>query len=79
LPTDHYQVASQHKNPSIQEDPNTTLWAMCCLAFFGFLRVSEFTILKESLYDPSCHLSLSDIAVDSTKKPMAFATTVEPV
>ena len=29
---------------------NTTLWAMCCLAFFGFLRVSEFTIPTEGSY-----------------------------
>ena len=48
---------------------NTTLWAMCCLAFFGFLRVSEFTIPTEGSYDPSRHLSLSDIAVDNRKKP----------
>ena len=31
---------------------NTTLWAMCCLAFFGFLRVSEFTIPTEGSYTP---------------------------
>ena len=48
---------------------NTTLWAMCCLAFFGFLRVSEFTIPTEGSYDPSRHLSLKDIAVDNRKKP----------
>ena len=48
---------------------NTTLWAMCCLAFFGFLRVGEFTIPTEGSYDPSCHLSLSDIAVDNRKNP----------
>ena len=48
---------------------NTTLWAMCCLAFFGFLRVSEFTIPTEGSYDPSRHLSLNDIAVDNRKKP----------
>ena len=48
---------------------NTTLWAMCCLAFFGFLRVSEFTIPTESSYNPSRHLSLRDIAVDNRKNP----------
>ena len=42
---------------------------MCCLAFFSFLRVSEFTIPTEGSYDPSCHLSLQDIAVDSRSKP----------
>ena len=48
---------------------NITLWAMCCLAFSGFLRISEFTISTEASYDPSRHLSLSDIAVDDRKKP----------
>ena len=48
---------------------NTTLWTMCCLTFFGFLRVSDFTIPTESSYVPSCHLSLSDIAVDNRKNP----------
>ena len=48
---------------------NTTLWAMCCLAFFGFLRVSEFTIPTDSPYDPSRHLSLNDMAVDNRKNP----------
>ena len=44
---------------------NTTFWAMCCLAFFGFLRISEFTTPGDSPYDPASHLSLNDIAVDS--------------
>ena len=48
---------------------NTTFWAMCCLAFFGFLRVSKFTIPGDSTYDPACHLSLNDIAVDSRANP----------
>ena len=48
---------------------NTMLWAACSLAFFGFLRVSEFTILQEGLYDSSCHLSLQDIAIDSRDTP----------
>lgn len=48
---------------------NTTLWAMCCLALFGFLRVSEFTIPTEGSYNSSRHLSLDDIAVDNRNKP----------
>ena len=48
---------------------NPTHWAMCCLAFFGFLRVSEFTIPKEGSYNSSRHLSLSDTAVNNREKP----------
>ena len=38
-------------------------WAACCTAFFGFLRVTEFTC--PGVYVPSCHLSLSDIQWDA--------------
>jgi len=48
---------------------NITLWAMCCLTFFGFLRVSEFTIPTDGSYDPSSHLSLKDVAIDNRKEP----------
>ena len=40
-------------------------WAACCLTFFGFLRVSEFTIPSQKQYDQSCHLSLGDISLDN--------------
>ena len=42
---------------------------MCCLALFGFLRVSEFTIPLEGSYGSSCHLSLQDVTVDNRAKP----------
>jgi len=48
---------------------NTTFSAMCCLVFFGFLRVNKFTIPGDSTYDSACHLSLDDIAVDSRANP----------
>ena len=48
---------------------NVTLWAMCCLAIFGFLRVSEFTIPTDGSYDLSSHLSLKDVAIDNRKEP----------
>ena len=54
---------------------NTNLWAMYCLAFFSFLGVSEFTIPTEGSYEPSWHLSLQDIAVDSRSKPLKQSKT----
>ena len=41
------------------------LWAACCVAFFGFLRVGEMTVPSNDSYDASMHLSLGDIAVDN--------------
>jgi len=42
----------------IQQHPS-----MGSLAFFGFLRVSEFTVPNDTDYDSECHLSIEDIAV----------------
>ena len=47
---------------------NIMMWAACCLAFFGFLRSSEFTIPTQSSYDPEVHLSVKDVAVDNRTK-----------
>ena len=43
---------------------STMLWAACCTAFFGFLRVSEFTVPSQQDYDPLYHLSLTDVLLD---------------
>ena len=37
--------------------------------FFGFFRLGEITVPSETAYDPSSHMSIADIAVDSHKNP----------
>ena len=48
---------------------DTMMWAACCVASFGFLRSSEFTVPSPHQYDFNIHLSLADIAVDNRHAP----------
>jgi len=57
--------------------PNIMLWAACCLAFFGFLRVSEFRVPCHSNYDSQMYLSLTDIALDSRNNPRLIAVSIK--
>ena len=53
------------------------LWATCTLGVFGFLQCGEFICPSGQTYDPSCHLSLSDIAIDSTSYPRLMRVTLK--
>ena len=44
------------------------LWAVCCTAFFGFFRASEYTTSKESLARGT-FLSLQDVSIDRHDNP----------
>jgi len=41
------------------------IWAACCLAYFGLLRVSEFTTSLPTVFVPLIDLLLSDVALDN--------------
>ena len=53
------------------------LWAACCTAFFGFLRVGEMTVPSQKAYDNSVHLSLDDVALDSRSNPTIIWLTIK--
>ena len=54
---------------------NVMLWAACCLGFFGFLRAGEFT--TNGPFDPSVHLTVADLQVDSSKNPQSFRVFIK--
>ena len=53
------------------------LWAACCIAFFGFLRVGEMTVPTQTAFNDSVHLSLQDIALDSRSAPTIVWLTIK--
>lgn len=65
---------------ALNRDPykyeNKLLWAACCLGFFGFLRSGEFTT-SSSQFDPSWHLSIQDISVDSITNPSVLQVVIK--
>ena len=53
----------------IMGEENTMLWAGCSVAFFGFLRTGEFTVLSQGEYDPEVHLNVGDVLANHPCNP----------
>ena len=62
---------------SASQHDTVMIWAASCLAFFGFLRVSEFTVPTDAQYDAGVHLSLSDIGFDDGSHPRVMKVTIK--
>ena len=50
-----------HRSLALDLFDHRMFWAACCLAFFGFLRVAEFTC--PTTFDPSTHLTPADVSL----------------
>ena len=53
------------------------IWAACCLTYFGFLRVSEFTTSSPDYFDSSTDLLLLDVALDYRVSPTTIQITLK--
>lgn len=45
------------------------MWAVACVAFFGFFRLGELLLCSRDTFNPQLHLSWGDVAVDVTTQP----------
>ena len=63
------------KDPHSYE--NIMMWAACCMAFFGLLRSSEFTVPSQEAFDKDAHLCPGDIAIDSTTNPKLITIKIK--
>ena len=56
---------------------NLMFWAACSLRYFGLLRASEFTVPNLSSFSSSLHLSMQDVAVDSSSAPSSMRIRIK--
>ena len=56
---------------------NLMIWATCCTAYFGLLRVSKFTASSRNHSNLFTDLLLSDIAIDSHVSPQVIRITLK--
>ena len=56
---------------------NLMIWAACCTAYFGLLRVSEFTTSSPKHSNSLTDLLLSDIAIDNHVAPKVIRITLK--
>ena len=52
-------------NSSRLYEDKVMLWAAIITAFFGFLRVSEYTSLRKTSFDPNCTLLYEDVQIQN--------------
>ena len=73
FPSPHLCCIRSRLSGTPEQKTHTMLWAACCLAFFGFLRASEFTVPCDSGFNSSAHLSWGDLAVDDSGHPSVLS------
>ena len=51
------------------EPERSVVWAVCCVAFFGFFRLGELLLPSRDAFNPRLHLAWGDVAVDNVRNP----------
>ena len=76
VPTSHHTVWQVVKSRPCTHN-STMLWAAMNTCFFGFLRAGETCAPSASACDPSWHLCVGDMALDSHAAPTRLYLTIK--
>ena len=76
LPVTRATLLTIRASLNLSAPDHCMFWAAACTAWFGFLRVSEFTC-PASGFDPATHLSVQDLAVDDHQLPSAVLVRIK--
>lgn len=76
-PVTDYTLLAIFKFMDLSTHDHCMLWAACNLAYFGFLRSSEFTVPNLASYSQEVHLSLAGIAIDSHVAPTCLRISLK--
>ena len=64
-------------DPQAHKADVVMLWAACCLAYFGFMRIGEQTVPTDNGYNASCHLSWGNVMVDDPLHPSRLEVRIK--
>ena len=59
----------KHELERTSHQEGIVLWAICCVAFFGLLRLGELLLASPGCFNPRLHLAWGDMAVDNPQAP----------
>ena len=76
LPVTQNLMLLIHSSLNLTDFDHAMLWAAFCIAWFGFLHVSEFTS-PPSGFNPAARLSLHNVAIDSHLHLSAVIVTIK--
>ena len=54
---------------AMAHEEEAVLWAVCCVAFFGFFRLGELLLDAQTSFNTQIHLAWGDVAVDNQQNP----------
>lgn len=77
LPVTNSVLLSVFSTLDVSSYDHCMFWAACNLAFFGFLRSSEFTVPSSTSFSEEFHLCVGDISVDSASAPASLRVHIK--